>query len=350
MNFRRQRKPLLVLLISCALSGCASTDSRLSRHFEHLRGQRFITDPSTGIAYGFERHNGVNHFFSLDAVKGKTRLLNGFPELTGIMLDASAIDPDGARFFFIGRTGEEKIFYVLSLADGKVAARHRLDYQAFMLAYNRHTGKVLGISLIDGVNSLVEIDPDGGGARVVHPLEGVDDLFLNTNRMDEDGSALVFEGRAGGEDRLIRVDLQNYGHATLPARKVGVDSFFVQNFRNGGAPLLYTFGVQQCVALSGLDAEKGVGFIAHFSPQNTGVDDALRDIDGRLREEGTAGLSGLHLYIAGGVRDRPASYALVRKLYDALTQNYGADLKGNATITLGRPRNVIMRATGVDVY
>jgi len=312
--------------------------------------------PANDTAYALSYFSQLNHFISIHLPSKKIKILNKFPEIEGLPMEASAIDDTKGRFFFIGHVKNTYFLYVLDIFTGKVLKKHKLKNSIALLEYNRQRDKLIGISRIFGdSNKLIELNISSGKVRVIKEISNLSGIPMVPTKMDynNEKNRFLFFGDINDTPELLSANISTGEISFVNAYYIETDSYRIHSFdRNQLINTIYTTGVQSCTGMVGYNKEYKVGFILHVSPNVKNIPSILREMDQGLKKLTGSGLNNpnMKIYIVGGLKTDSDSFNNVITVYRELLQNYHVNYDGSKVYHLGKSYNIILNAENIDIF
>jgi hypothetical protein len=312
--------------------------------------------PPNDTAYALSYFSQMSHFISIHLPSKKMKILNKFPELEGLPMEASAIDDTKGRFFFVGHVKNNYFLYVLDISTGKVLKKHKLKNSITLLEYNRTSDKLIGISRIFGdSNKLIELNISSGKVHIIKEIPDLSGIPMVPPKMDYNNnkSRFLFFGDIKDKPGLLSANISTGEISLINSYYIETDSYRIHSFdRNQLINTIYTTGVQSCTGMVGYNKEYKVGFIAHFSLEFKNIPFILREIDQGLTKLTGSGLNNpdMKIYIVGGLKTDSDSFNNVITLYRELLQKYHVTYEGAKMFHLGKSYNIILNAENIDIF
>ncbi len=308
----------------------------------------------TVYVYGISYFSKMNHFISINLHSKEKKILNKFPEITGIPMQASSIDDKNGRYFFIGHVKNTYFLYVLDIFSGKILKKHKLENHVTLFEYNRTSDKLVGISRIFGSsNKLIELNILPGKIGVIEEIPGLSGIPMVPAKIDYNKNSFLFFGHINDHSKLISANISTGDISFIDSYQIGTNSYRIHSFdSNQLIDIIYTYGVQSCSGIVGCNKEYNVGFIVHFFPNFNNIPSILEEIDQGLNKRIGSGLSHSHMKIVvvGGQKYNSNSFNNVITIYRELLQKYHVKYDRAKVYHLGRSYNIILNAGNIDIF
>jgi hypothetical protein len=312
--------------------------------------------PGNDTVYALSNFSRMNHFISIHLHSRRKKILNKFPGIEGLPMEASAIDNKKGRFFFIGHVKKNYFLYVLDIFTGKILKKHKLEDSITLLEFNRTSDKLIGISRISGdSNKLIELNVLSGKIRVIKEIPALSGIPMVPSKMDykNNKNHFLFFGDMNNQLKLMSANISTGEISFINSYYIKTNSYRIHSFdTNQLIDTIYTTGVQSCTGMVGYNKEYKVGFIVHVSPNVKNIPPVLREIDRGLKKLTGSGLSNpnLRIYIVGGQKTDSDSFNNVITVYRELLQKYHVTYDGAKVYHLGKSYNIIMNPEKIDIF
>jgi hypothetical protein len=269
-------------------------------------------------------------------------------------MQASAIDDNNGRFFFVGHVKENYFLYVLDIPSGKTLKRHKLEYGFTFLEYNRMSDKLIGISLkFKGTRKFMELDILSGKIRIIKEIPELSGIPMVPTKIDYNNNSFLFFGRIDKEPKLLCINISTGGISFVNSYHIKTNSYRIHPFdSNQLIDTICTKGIQNCAGIVGFNKEYNIGFIAHFSPNFNNIPSIIEEIDKGLNKGTGSGLNNDHMKIVvvGGQKYNSNSFNNVITVYRELLQKYHVRYDGTKVYHLGKSYNIILNGENIDIF
>ena len=308
-------------------------------------------DSSASMFYGHLRKDGFSYFACIDSVTGKTTLLGKLPPIDGWVREASALDVDNQKFFFIGLLKGKYNIFVVDTQTGHIINSSALAHPVKGIEYDPSTKLLLGLSFFSGIERFVSVNPSTGEILTKVEIPSVESTHSGV-LLDIDNHKFFFLGSWKRRDHLYVISTKTGSMNELKGQSTGVNEYIIQSFKKGvTTATIFTSGVQSCTAIAGYDKESDVGFIAHYAPSYKEIERSLFRIDREVKEKNNnRGLKNMKLFVVGGVRGDPNSVKNLVLVYTTLVEKFGINYDEIAKFNTGISYNIVIYEGEVKVF
>jgi hypothetical protein len=305
-------------------------------------------DKTASTFYGIIRVDRENFFASVNIITGKTILLNKLPSFDGLFRNASALDEASNIFFFIAISKGKPHLCIVDIKTGHLIKSLPLSDSVRIMKFDPQSKSLLGIARF-GHDRFVSIDPDTGKVTALSKLPPIRSFGAGALL---EGSNLIFIVYRKDREHVCAVDIKTGAMKELSGEHVGLNEYKVKSFnKSKNAGILFTTGVQSCVAIAGYDPESSAGFIAHFTAGHDNIDKALSEIENNVRRiTNNRGLKNMKLYVVGGVRDLQDSRNTLMFVYTQLVDRYGVNFDEITKFNTGISHTIIIDNGEVKIF
>ncbi len=327
-----------------------SPEKEIEKVFLEYPVNRFEYDFEAKKLYGISFFDGLSYFVSVDVGSGITKFISQLQEFVSLpMGESSSIDIEKRRYFFVGSIDSKDFLFGLDLDTGKVLFKNQLKSPFVLFEYNNNTDEIYGLCRINGINTFVKYDFYKNDITLIKKIPNLYNISNAAPKIDYSRNTFLFWGDMNSKNLLLEINLLDGIIEIIDAYQVGIDNYKVFEL-NQKINTVFTTEVQTCTAIVGYSKNSKVGFLAHFSPINKGIEETLLKINEEVRKIDVNGFNDMDLYIVGGVRGLDDSYENVIKVYNEITGKYKVNYKYNKLYHLGKPYNIIINDEEISVY
>lgn len=310
--------------------------------------------PENDTVYAISLFSKINSFISINLHTKKRKILNQFPEITGIPRQASAIDNVNGRFFFIGKAEKDYLLYVLDIFTGKILKTHHLEDTVNLLQYNKITDKLIGIQRPGGSgcsSKWIELNTLSGETSVIKEITHLSRILSLSSKIDYTKSNFLFLGKMKDNPKILNINILSGELSTIDTYQVDLENYRIHSFdRNQSIGMICTSGVQLCTGIAGYSKEHKIGFITHISRRFKRIPLILQEIDDGLKELTGSGLRHMNIIVVGGLKSYNDSFNNVITAYRELLQKYHVKYGGNKLYHLGKSYSIVLSAEGINIF
>lgn len=164
-------------------------------------------------------YDSVTAFVKCNPNRGEVVVLNTFPSINGVSAFVASIDPEHSRYFqpVIDNSFTERLLIINTLT-GEILADPPFSTTLSALQYNSRNNYLYGTAYDFDLRStvLIRIDPDTMEQTVVLALPEVIGVLSGVSALDIEHNQYFFVGRADGEDKVYKINIQTKEAATVP--------------------------------------------------------------------------------------------------------------------------------------